>query len=433
LLASQEVRVLCAFIKTQACCFKAELYGTTMERHFVMNFVAIVISLLLCQRTLLASFDATTGVYLNTNLSVEFFYNFSCHKCQQVYETLTPSLIETFSNYIIIKRYDLLKKSDYERFMLLQQKLNAPLDADLYVFMDETAYLAGKEIILKELLPDLETLIAQKLNASQSSSATCNASHVTSTRINTNAVITALDNKSKTLDFITISITGLLDGINPCAFSTIVFLITLISISGRERQKLLLAGIGFCMAVFATYFVIGFGIFRALYQLTFYPLFARLLDCAVAALLIFLATLSFRDAFVYKNSANPHNIILKMPPAFLKTMHSWMRKLFSAKYIFLASMLAGFVVTLFESVCTGQLYLPALVYMASNKTSAHWYLILLIIYNFMFLLPLVLVFAAAYSGLTSETLLNWSRSNVLLSKTLIGCFMLLLALLIIAI
>jgi cytochrome c biogenesis protein CcdA len=55
-------------------------------------------------------------------------------------------------------------------------------------------------------------------------------------------------------------------------------------------------------------------------------------------------------------------------------------------------------------------------------------LLYLLAYNLLFILPLVLVFIAVYSGLRSETLLRWSSRNVVFSKTLLGVFFIGLAL-----
>jgi len=55
---------------------------------------------------------------------------------------------------------------------------------------------------------------------------------------------------------------------------------------------------------------------------------------------------------------------------------------------------------------------------------------LLLLYNVLFVLPLVIVFIAVYFGLKTETLLLWSRRNVVVSKTLLGLLFILMALLI---
>ncbi|MBU1486839.1 hypothetical protein KKH56_02155 [bacterium] len=65
---------------------------------------------------------------------------------------------------------------------------------------------------------------------------------------------------------------------------------------------------------------------------------------------------------------------------------------------------AGAVISLLELTCTGQVYLPTIVYVASlegMKLQGFFYLLL---YNLTFILPLIIVFAFAYLGATSKIL-----------------------------
>ena len=47
----------------------------------------------------------------------------------------------------------------------------------------------------------------------------------------------------------TIAIAGLADGINPCAFTTIVFLLSMLSRLGKKRRDLIVVGVGFTLAI----------------------------------------------------------------------------------------------------------------------------------------------------------------------------------------
>jgi len=56
--------------------------------------------------------------------------------------------------------------------------------------------------------------------------------------------------------------------------------------------------------------------------------------------------------------------------------------------------------------------------------------VLLLLYNALFIVPLVVVFIAVYRGLCTETLLDWSRKNVVVCKLCLGAFFVLMAVLI---
>ena len=106
-----------------------------------------------------------------------------------------------------------------------------------------------------------------------------------------------------------------------------------------------------------------------------------------------------------------------------------MKEGISAKSLLLGGIIIGTLVTALESVCTGQMYVPTLVVMAKSGMSKAWGYLLL--YNLMFILPLVVVFILTYFGLRTPTLLGWSKKNVVISKVLLGAFFLLLAVLVV--
>jgi cytochrome c biogenesis protein CcdA len=54
----------------------------------------------------------------------------------------------------------------------------------------------------------------------------------------------------------------------------------------------------------------------------------------------------------------------------------------------------------------------------------------LLLYNFMFTIPLVIIFILTYFGLKTQTLLEWSKKNVVISKILLGILFLAMAVLI---
>jgi cytochrome c biogenesis protein CcdA len=80
-----------------------------------------------------------------------------------------------------------------------------------------------------------------------------------------------------------------------------------------------------------------------------------------------------------------------------------------------------------ELACTGQVYLPTIQYMLrSGRSGAAWPLFL---YNCAFIVPLVIVFLLAFTGMRSETLVEWQKENITIVKVLTGLLFLGLTLL----
>jgi len=231
---------------------------------------------------------------------------------------------------------------------------------------------------------------------------------------------------------------GLLDGINPCAISTLAFFMSLLAVSTRRRQgyggqevrnrQLILLGLSFCLASFMTYLAIGFGLLRFIHLFSGFTVLRNAMEWGMAALLLLFACLSFRDAIRFHKSQDGHDVTLQLSTGMKKRIQSVMRRGLKTGHLILGGLFIGTLVTALESVCTGQVYVPTLVLILKNSALAEFRAWLyLIAYNLLFILPLILIFTAVYLGLQIETLLCWSRKNVTFSKTLLGLFFLLMA------
>jgi len=161
---------------------------------------------------------------------------------------------------------------------------------------------------------------------------------------------------------------------------------------------------------------------------TGFPVLKRIIDACMIALLGIFAFMSFRDALRFQKTGNPGDVSLQLPDGIKARIHAVMREGIGARSLVAGGAVVGVLVTVLESVCTGQMYVPTLVVMAKNGISKAWGYLLL--YNLMFMVPLVTVFILTYFGLRTPTLLDWSRKNVVTSKVLLGLVFVLLAVLV---
>jgi cytochrome c biogenesis protein CcdA len=90
-------------------------------------------------------------------------------------------------------------------------------------------------------------------------------------------------------------------------------------------------------------------------------------------------------------------------------LHSYAGK----NIFFIGVIFAGIVVSLLESVCTGQLYVPTLAFMARQADTKFTAFIMLLIYNSMFILPLFILAALVSIGVKGIMLANVSRKHVI--------------------
>lgn len=215
-----------------------------------------------------------------------------------------------------------------------------------------------------------------------------------------------------------VGLAGLIDGVNPCAFAVIVFFVSFLALYGYRRREIIYIGSSYCLAVFITYLLIGLGFFHFLYSLSNIYIFIKIFYWLIAGLCFVLAILSLRDYISYKRSGSAKDLSLQLP-AFLKrrinaVIGSRLRDKNQRTPLELigSAFLVGFFVSIFEAVCTGQVYLPIIVAILKYpelKARAFAYLVL---YNLAFILPLLGIFLLSLAGFSSKHFNNFLKKHL---------------------
>ena len=102
-------------------------------------------------------------------------------------------------------------------------------------------------------------------------------------------------------------------------------------------------------------------------------------------------------------------------PKFLKTrVRGVIREQSRARNFVIAAFVTGLIVSLLELSCTGQVYLPTIVYMMNQgRTGA---VLWLLMYNLAFVAPLIVIFLFAWSGMKSDALIEWQKRHTALVR-----------------
>ncbi|HDG67678.1 MAG TPA: hypothetical protein ENG11_00845 [candidate division Zixibacteria bacterium] len=214
---------------------------------------------------------------------------------------------------------------------------------------------------------------------------------------------------------------GLLDGVNPCAFGALIFFITFLTVAERKKKEILMVGLAYTFAVFVTYYAVGAGFLGFLAALPIFRVIARWVYIITAVLAVGLGVFSLVD-FVKAKRGKLSEMTLQLPDKLKKKIHRIIisenepRK--TRRNFLVAAFTTGFFVSLLELACTGQVYLPTIIYVLGIpglRTKAHLYLLL---YNLMFVIPLLVVFIISYLGATSEQLNGFLKKNTAIIKLL---------------
>ena len=197
-------------------------------------------------------------------------------------------------------------------------------------------------------------------------------------------------------------IAGLIDGLNPCAFATIIFLVSYLSFLGKASKEILTYGLIFTSGVFVAYILTGMGLMAGLRTLSGFPLITKGIYLVIGLFALVLGILSFYDYIQFRRG-HMEKMKLQLPVALKKKVHGIIRmQIRSPKAGFFGTFILGFVIAITEVVCTGQVYLPTIGYiMTIPKLRVHAFSYL-VLYNIMFIIPLGGVFVAAFFGVTSE-------------------------------
>jgi cytochrome c biogenesis protein CcdA len=155
--------------------------------------------------------------------------------------------------------------------------------------------------------------------------------------------------------------------------------------------------------VFLTYLGVGVGLLKALAALPFLPAISRYLYGLTALLCLILAIGSLYDWYQMRQG-RPEEMKLKLPTGLRRRINQVIREGANVRAIAAVAFVTGAVISLIELACTGQVYLPTIVFVLGVPELRVRGLFYLLVYNILFVTPLVIVFLLAYWGTASEQL-----------------------------
>lgn len=209
--------------------------------------------------------------------------------------------------------------------------------------------------------------------------------------------------------FLPIVVTAaLVDSINPCAFSILLLTIAFLFSIGRLRSSVLRIGLVYIAGIFIAYFLIGLGILQALHVFGIPHFMAKV----GAALLIAFGLINILDALIPN-----FPIKLRIPHG----AHYKMADLMNKGTLPTAFAL-GVLVGVCEFPCTGGPYL-AVLGLLHDQTTFFSGLSYLVLYNLVFVLPLVVALFIASDKKLIEKAQTWQRARRKRERLIAGILM----------
>lgn len=210
---------------------------------------------------------------------------------------------------------------------------------------------------------------------------------------------------------------GLIDGFNPCAFATSIFLLSYLLYLKRRPRDIALVGAFFCLGVFLTYVLFGVGLSFLIDILNRAAWMKTIIYGGLGIAGVILAIGHLRDALRYRRTGKTKDMALGLDKQTHQRIHTWIKRLTDHKSWLMipAALLLGAIVSSMELACTGQIYLPTLAAINADGINLRAVLLLLL-YNFFFILPLAIITALAVMGVGAQPVAAWARKNVVATK-----------------
>ena len=208
-------------------------------------------------------------------------------------------------------------------------------------------------------------------------------------------------------------ITGLGDGINPCAFAVLLFIMAfLLEISGSKRR---LKRVTFSYIISFMIVNIGLGIFYFFTSIQIgQPGIIRNVAIGFA---IFAGLINLKDFFAYGKGFS-----LEIPKFSKKYIES-----LAAKASVSAALVMGGVVALLEAPCSVPIYLTVLEVLKGQGRTLLAIMPHILVYNIMFILPIVVLAVLIYYGAEARALEGWRLKHRKFMKLSLAIILLVLA------
>ena len=208
-----------------------------------------------------------------------------------------------------------------------------------------------------------------------------------------------------------------LDSLNPCDFAVMVLLLGTLLVVGK-RTKVIWAGLAFAAGVFVTYYLTGFVLYSILGITVGTRAFRVPFIYAVSSLAILVGLWEMKDLLWYGKWFS-----IEVPERWKPSVKKLTAKAISVPGAFVV----GMIDALFLAPCTSGPYLVILTLLSQTTTRVQGALWLLL-YNFIFILPLIVIAFLVHLGLTTtaraerwrQAKLGWLHFTTGLVMVLLG-------------
>src|SRR3989344_4314347 len=190
--------------------------------------------------------------------------------------------------------------------------------------------------------------------------------------------------------------TALVDSINPCAIGVLILLMSTLLTLSHDKKRMLSIGIIYILAVYLTYFLAGIGLLLFIQRFNL----AEPIGILVGIIIIILGLIEIKDFWWYGKG-----ISLSIPYKRSLQIEKMVKKVSLP-----GAILLGIFVAAVELPCTGGPYL-AITALLSKIGFNPLIVLYLLLYNLIFVLPLIILLPIVYFGASVKKMGKWKQKN----------------------
>jgi len=325
---------------------------------------------------------------VDTPIYAAYFYQVGCKECNRADADI--NYLRGLYPQLVVEELNIYDNTPLANWMAERAGRSADLKVPA-LFIGDQAWIGEGEITTQNLEPVLQVLSAS-------------GSPRFWDAFDEKQAAGALNERFQSAGWVAVLLAGLVDGLNPCAFATIVFFISYLTLSGKKGKEVIFTGISFTFCVFLTYLLVGLGFYKVLDLIKgALAVISTVVYALTALLCLVLAALSIKDFFTARKG-ELEDMALNLPKALRKRINATVHGTKKIGSYALGAFVSGALISLLELACTGQIYLPTIIFMSSVPELRGKAIGYLLLYNLMFIIPLIIVFILAYYGTTSKQL-----------------------------
>ncbi len=396
-----------------------------MVKHFFLFFFLLVF---LLQGASAIGTDATGAAH-----EAVIYKNEACGHCVKYLYNLNTLLIE--NGFSVTEKSLINDQAARKEVAMLSQERAIPseLQGHLVTVLDQRLVLEGhvpidhilslleagddlsKLVVYQDSMAGAETLESYAIMQENGTVVTCDIKDVPKDCLSKKIGSGISESIVSRSLFVLVLFNGLLAGIHPCTISVLLFFIAFLFTLRRTKAKVMEVGLSFIVGVFLAYLLIGLG----LLQVVAFSSSPHLAAKIGAVLVLLLGIINIWNYVAERNGVVRFSLGIPkaVKPAMVSLIHN---------ATFPAAFIVGLIVGACSFGCTAGIYISilSLLVIGQTATAGFGYLLL---YNVMFITPLVLILLFASNRRVVEKMEYWEAIEKKPLKLIAGIIMILLA------